>query len=149
MSLTLASILDYICSCWWVEPLFSLSFRPTLAPLAIPKLNTQIKKKKLTAIGFDVQTPNHVASCMYLVCVLFAVGGWLKANCHNWTVAKLKLHFIVAYNLTNVNFWQLSLCQPTNQHQHKQLELEFLHVPPIFVVQVGRAEDSRHYHKPR
>ena len=37
---------------------------------------------------------------MYLACVLFVVGGWPKSNCHNWTVAKLKLHYIVAYRTT-------------------------------------------------
>ena len=45
---------------------YSLSFRPTLAPLAIPKLNIEIKKYLAAAAG--TRTHNLVASCMYLVC---------------------------------------------------------------------------------
>ena len=113
MSPTLASILDYICSFWWFEPLFSLSIGPTLAPLAIPKLNTQINKKKFDRNWIRLSNPQP--SFMNLVCALFVVGGgWLTANSYNWTAAKLKLHFIVAYRMTNVSFWQLGLCQPTN-----------------------------------
>ena len=76
----------------------SLSFRPTLALLAIRRLNIEIKKIYLAAAG--TKTHNHVASCMFLVCVLFVFGGWLKSNCQNWTTWSTGLcHYCVIKNI--------------------------------------------------
>ena len=65
----------------------SLSFRPTLAPLAIPKLNIHIKKI------FCLQLDSSQQPCSKLhVFGLCVVVGLPMSNCQNGTVTKLKVH---------------------------------------------------------
>ena len=75
---------------------------------------------------------------MCLVCVLFVVGGWPKSNCQNWTVAKLKVHYIVAHRSTK---WLTSLCQiglgqptKTNTHDNTRpvIKLHSIKSQPVF-----------------
>ena len=79
--------------------LYSLSFRPTLTPLAIPKLNIQIKN--LAAPGLQPMH-NLLASCMYYVFCLCVVCCWWFLI--NWTVIywayTCKCSFAFSINVT-------------------------------------------------
>ena len=52
----------------------SLSFRPTLAPLAIRRLNIEIKKYIWLQLGLEPTTLQQ-AACLWFVCCLFLVVG--------------------------------------------------------------------------
>ena len=85
---------------------------------------------------------------MYLVCVLFVVVGW-KSNCQNWTVAKLKVHYIKAYRSTIRQLMSDGFGQPTktntNNNTRPLIQLHNNKIQPIFpttpptVAQVDRA----------
>ena len=71
----------------------SLGFRPSLAPLVIPKLNTQIKKY-LAAFGFE-QTTAQQAACLWFA--------WY-CNC-------IKIHLRFGSKVNRDRNWQSQICR--------------------------------------
>ena len=75
----------------------------------------------MAAPGLESTTFQQAACVMCLVCVLFVLGSWPKSNSQNWTVVKLKGHYIIAYMTTNNGRQLMSdRLRPTNQPKPTQ-----------------------------